>query len=124
MHTQSATPVKALTQEGVWNPNVVDLLTFNKKSNEFVFHIIEPREWTDLPTQLAQLRQKVRSYLTYVLDGDLVNDYPESIGRGISFRLDCTHPPRDQANRFVDKTAHTLDELGIRFVVKMIDNTR
>ena len=100
----------------------MDLLTFNKKDNEFVFHIIEPRAWTDLSTQLAQLRQKVQSYLTYVIDGELVHDYPESIGRGISFRLDCNQPLRDQANRFVDKTAHTLDELGIRFVVKVIDD--
>lgn len=120
MQTHSA-PGSPRQQEGVWNPHVVDLLTFNQKHNEFVFHIIEPREWTDLSTQLSQLQAKIRSYLSYVLDGALADDYPDSVGSGVAFRLDCAHRPSKKANHFVNQTAHKLDKLGIRFVVKVLD---
>jgi hypothetical protein len=120
MQPQGA-PRSPRQQEGVWNPHVVDLLTYNQKDNEFVFHILEPREWTDLSTQLAQLQAKIRSYLSYVLDGALAEDYPDSLSSGVAFRLDCSHRPSKRATNFVTQTAVKLDKLGIRFVVKVLD---
>jgi len=110
-------------QDGVWNPHVVDLLTFNQKNNEFVFHIIEPPEG-DLSTQLPQLQAKIRSYLSYVLDGTLAEDFPDSVSSGVAFRLNCAHRPSRRASHFVNRAAHELDELGIRFVVKVLDGER
>ena len=109
------------TPAGVWNPEVVDLVTFNHRRDEFVLHMIDDRDWSVPSEQLSEIREKVTSYLEYVLGGRLDRDFPDSQGRSVRFELDCCYPPSDDLAYFIEATAGKLEELGIRFSVSVID---
>ncbi len=84
---------------GVDNPRVVDLIRLDRSSDEVVLLMLEERAWGTVPDQLRQLELKFNSYLSYVLDGHLVKQYPQYESKRVRFQLDCATPPgqREQA---------------------------
>ena len=84
---------------GVHNPRVVDLIRFDSETDRVVLLMLEERAWDSDPDQLRDLEAKFNSYLSYVLDGHLVRQYPQYEGKLVRFELDCaTEPgPREQA---------------------------
>jgi hypothetical protein len=86
---------------GVANPRVVDLVSVDPASGCVVLLMLEERPWESEPRQLRQLEDKFNAYLGYVLDGHLVQQYPEYAGRAVRFRLECAEPPRGDAARML-----------------------
>ncbi len=84
---------------GVDNPRVVDLIRLDPESGEVVLLMLEERAWGTVPDQLRQLEVKFNSYLSYVLDGHMVKQYPQYESKRVRFQLDCATPPgqREQA---------------------------
>ena len=80
---------EAREQRGVDNPRVVDLIQLDPESGEVVLFMLEERAWGTVPEQLHQLEAKFNSYLSYVLDGHLVTQYPQYADRRVRIRLDC-----------------------------------
>ncbi len=81
---------------GVDNPRVVDLIRLDPSSDEVVLLMLEVRPWGTVPDQLQQLEAKFNSYLSYVLDGHLVKQYPQYQSKRVRFLLDCATPPGQQ----------------------------
>ncbi len=63
---------------GVHNPRVVDLVRLDAERDEVVLLMLEERAWGTAPEQLQQLGEKFNSYLSYVLDGHMVKQYPST----------------------------------------------
>ncbi len=78
---------------GVRNPRVVDLVSLDAQSDEVVLLMLEERAWGSEPEQLRELEAKFNSYLTYVLDGHMVKQYPQYEGKPVRFTLDCATRP-------------------------------
>lgn len=78
---------------GVHNPRVVDLIRLDTERDEVVLLMLEERPWGTVPEQLRQLEAKFNSYLAYVLDGHMVEQYPQYAGKRVCVRLDCAAPP-------------------------------
>ncbi len=78
---------------GVHNPRVVDLIRLDSERDEVVLLMLEERPWGTVPEQLRQLEAKFNSYLAYVLDGHMVEQYPQYAGTRVCVRLDCAAPP-------------------------------
>ena len=78
---------------GVDNPRVVDLIRLDPESDEVVLLMLEERAWGTEPEQLRQLEAKFNSYLSYVLDGHMVKQYPQYQSKRVRFQLDCATPP-------------------------------
>ena len=102
---------------GVKNPGVVDLISPDDDTGEVVLSILEEREWGRVSTQLEELQEKLNSYLSYVLDGFLVKEYPQYSGRPVRFDLDCAGEPRPEDRGFLTAFRNYADTQGIRFVV-------
>ena len=66
---------------GVSNPRVVDLVGLDRETGEVMLLMLEERPWGSDPAQLRQLEAKLNSYLSYVLDGFLAEQYPQYAGR-------------------------------------------
>jgi hypothetical protein len=81
---------------GVQNPNVIDLISLDSEANEVVLLMLEERPWGTVPDQLEQLDEKYNSYVSYVLDGHLVKQYPQYADKGVRIQLDCASPPGSQ----------------------------
>jgi len=59
----------------------------------FVLVMIERRKWSRDSQMLAQLEDKVHSYLSFVRDGYLYRLRPQAEGREVGFELQCRKKP-------------------------------
>ncbi len=99
---------------GVHNPRVVDLIRLDPESDEVVLLMLEERAWGTVPDQLRQLEVKFNSYLSYVLDGHMVKQYPQYKSKRVRFQLDCATPPgqREQAMLTAMRNFAGSEDLG------------
>jgi hypothetical protein len=92
-------------EPGVENARMVDLITRDAAADRVVLVMIERRPWgpdaRDLARQFSQIEEKINRYLGYVLDGFLVQQYPQYEGKAVRIRLDCAEAPQGEAARFV-----------------------
>jgi hypothetical protein len=105
---------------GVHNPLVVDLVTRDEQTGEVVLVMLEERPWGADPEQLRQLEAKFNAYLGYVLDGHMVQQYPQYAGRKVRFQLDCATSPREAERPFLTAAINFAAGEEIEFVVNVI----
>lgn len=105
---------------GVTNPRVIDLISLDGENDEVVLLILETRPWGSDSEQLAQLEDKLNSYLAYVLDGWLARQYPQYEGRKLRFQLDCASAPGDTEERFLRAAMNFAAGEGIGFTVRVV----
>jgi len=107
-------------EPGVQNPKMVDLISVEPESQKVVLVMIERRPWGAVPEQFSQIEEKINRYLGYVLDGFLVQQYPQYEGRPVVLRLDCAEAPHGEAARFVAAAAHAIASHGLELVVSVL----
>ena len=105
---------------GVFNPRVVDLIEDDPANDEVVLVMLEERPWGSDPQQLRQLEAKFNAYLSYVLGGYLVKQYPQYADRGVRFQLDCVENPRAEDQAFFTAMSNFAAGEGIRMVVRVV----
>ncbi|WP_324644866.1 DUF6572 domain-containing protein [Pseudarthrobacter sp. LT1] len=106
---------------GVHEPNVIDLVTYDSSSNEYKLIMVEERQWSEAPEQLAQLSEKINNYAMFVLDEGLLRAYPEIAGHPVCIQLDCAAPPSAEAQKLIDLASERLLGYGMRFTVNLLD---
>ncbi len=105
---------------GVHNRRVVDLISHDQDRDEVVLLMLEERPWETVEAQPRQLEDKFNSYLSYVLDGHLFEQYPQYAGKDVCFRLDCATSPRGEVERMLVSMQNFAAGEKIRFVVRVI----
>jgi hypothetical protein len=105
---------------GVENPRVIDLVTYDPKSGEYVLIMTEGRQWDGSADRVLQLQEKINNYLSFALDGQMAKEYPESVGKPIRLQLDCLAEPDADSARFIGLVREKLRPEGIRLVVNLI----
>jgi len=111
---------EAREPRGVHNPKVVDLISLDRERGEVVLLMLEERVWGSAPEQLRQLEEKFNCYLSYVLDGFLVQQFPQYQGVPVCFRLDCAMSPGDEERRMLASMKSFAASHEIRFEVGVI----
>lgn len=107
---------------GVHNPRVVDLVGFDRESDQVYLLMVENRPWGSEPaqTQLRQIENKFNAYLAYVLDGHLCAQYPQYEGKPVRVQLDCVSVPGDEEIPFLSAVHSYAANEGIEFVVNVV----
>lgn len=86
----------------VQDTNVIDLVVHDPKTDSVILCMVEVRDWGDRGALLPELQDKFSTYLTYALDGQLVNDYPAMAGKLICFELRTDFAPTPREQQFMD----------------------
>lgn len=107
-------------RRGVFNPRVVDLVSWDVEREEVVLMMLEERAWESDPEQLRQLEDKFNAYLSYALEGHMVQQYPHYENKDICFRLDCAEAPRGDAMNMLRAMQNYAANEGVRLVVQVI----
>ena len=105
---------------GVYNPKVVDLINHDREKGEVVLLMLEQRVWGSAPEQLRQLEEKFNRYLSFVLDGFLVEQFPQYKDLPVCFRLDCAAAPGDEERKLLSSMKSFAGTHDIRFEVNVI----
>ena len=107
----------AAEPRGVFNPRVVDLVSWDAEREEVLLTMLEVRPWESDEEQLRQLEDKFNAYLSYVLDGHMVQQYPEYEGCRVRFELECASSPREDERPFLTAMGNFAAAEQIEFVV-------
>lgn len=107
-------------QPGVENAKVVDLIKAEAGGDLLTLTMIERRPWGADPRQFQQIEEKINRYLGYVLDGFLVEHYPQFEGKRVQLRLQCAEAPHGEAVRFVAAATDAIEAQGIGFIVDVV----
>ncbi len=112
---------QAKLDRGVHNPRIIDLITRDEARGEVVLAMIEERPWDTHPEQLEQLNDKLDSYLSYALDGHLVEQYPQYAGYPVQLRLDCVSEPRGTTVDLLKAARQVAAQYGIRLLTRVLE---
>ena len=111
---------RAEERRGVFNPRVVDLVSWDAEREEVVLMMLEERPWESDPEQIRQLEDKFNAYLAYVLDGHMVKQYPHYENKDVCFQLDCAESPRGEVENMLRAMQNYAASERVRFVVQVI----
>lgn len=105
---------------GVRDPRLIDLITYDPKSGEYVLIMTENREWDGSADRVLELQEKLNNYLSFALDGQMARQYPESVGKPLRLQLDCLSIPDPETSRLIEMVREKLRADGIRLVVNLV----
>ena len=82
---------------GVANPAVIDLFAHDRKTDQVLLAMHEPRPWDGSDERLHELQEKFNAYVSFLLDGEMIAAHPELAGKSARIELRCDHMPDERA---------------------------
>ena len=107
--------IDEMSERGVENPRVIDLISHHEHENIIELKIVEMRPWADSREQLEQLQEKINNYLDYLLDGFFLQQYPQYAGIPITILLECDNTPTPNVSKFLTAAKSFVKSTGIEF---------
>jgi len=105
---------------GVEQAGVIDFFAHDTKTDEVLLVMFESRPWDDSDFQLFQVQEKFNAYVSFLLDGELVDAHPELTGKKGRIELRCAEMPKGRAldllNAIHDQLA--LQEIRVEVIVE------
>jgi hypothetical protein len=104
---------------GVANPAVIDLFGLDQKTGEVLLVMNEERRWDGSDERLHEVQEKFNAYVSFLLDGEMLDAHPELKGKRARIELHCADMPDERAVELLgmihDQLA--LQEIGMEVVV-------
>ena len=100
--------------------NVIDLLAHDPATDEVVMTIVEPRPWEGTDQHVYQLQEKINAYLSFALDGEMLEQLPQLKGKSVRVQLDCVQEPDAKTAYFIDIVRSQIGFQGIEFSVCVV----
>jgi uncharacterized protein DUF6572 len=83
----------------------IDVVAHDDATDEALLVMVEYRDWSKGGNLLEDLQEKLDCYLSYVLDGQLKEDYPHLAGKAVHIQLGTRHPPGERELEFLRQVA-------------------
>ena len=114
-HNQEATAASGLAQAGV-----IDYLGFDAETEAVLLVMTETRPWSNPEEQLFQLQEKLNAYLSFILDGEMSEAYPQFDQKKVTIRLETYEKPPELSYGFLQQVYEQcrLQEIDFEVVVK------
>ena len=104
---------------GVENPTVIDFVGHNSRTDQVTLAMVEERVWDGSEERLLQLQTKINNYLSFVLDGQFAQLYPDLRDKSLIFQLDCSFAPDANTYSFLNQVRNALTNHKIGWAVKV-----
>ena len=98
---------------------VINFIFNSPDGEEYVLVLVESRPW-DEPGVIDELADRIDLVVRYVLDGDLVREFPETAGRSVRVHVDHLAPADTDAAAFFLLAADRLGQRGLRFTAEQL----
>lgn len=100
------------------NPEIVDVVSVDHRYGCVVLDISDHYDWTNEQEHLKMLQKKVNAYVQFIKSGQLVDVYPDALGKSPVIHVACYYSPSHTAKTFFDEAAPCLEAEGIRLTYK------
>jgi len=105
---------------GVEHAHVIDIVADDAKTGEVVLIMLEPRPWDGSELRLFELQEKVNAYLSFALDGEMAEAYPELMSRPLRLQVDCVGMPDETVVDFLSVVREQIGFQGINLEVRVM----
>ena len=105
---------------GVEHAHVIDLIADDTKSGEVTLIMLEERPWDGSELRLFQLQEKINAYLSFALDGEMAEAYPQFADRKLRLQLDCVGMPDSSVVQFLSMVREQIAFQGINLEVRVM----
>lgn len=102
---------------GLEHPGVLDALAHDPESNRLILAMYERRPWTGGDAQLFQLQEKLNAYLSFALDGELREAFPQFAEVPVQIQLRTVYDPDHRAADLMRRMREQLSFQQIEFSV-------
>ncbi len=106
-------------QRGVEFPHVIDVIAHDSKTDEVTLVMLEARPWDGSEQRLYQLQEKINAYLSFALDGEMQEAYPQFKGKSVRLQLDCVGMPDSGVVEFLGMVREQIGFQGINLEVRV-----
>ena len=106
---------------GLEHPGVLDAFAHDTRANKVVLAMYEGRPWSGEDWQLFQLQEKLNAYVSFVLDGELAEGFPDLVGKPVEIQLRSIHEPDARTLDLIEQVRQQLALQQIAFAVIRID---
>jgi hypothetical protein len=98
------------------NSDVIDAVGIETATGDIVLTIADSLDWESAETEhLEMLQDKLNAYLRFIQSGELLETYPDAVGRRAVISLVGRCEPSATALRFLDATRQTIEAAGFGF---------
>lgn len=105
---------------GVEFAHVIDLIADDTKTGEVTLIMLEQRPWDGSELRLFQLQEKINAYLSFALDGEMLEAYPQFASRKLRLQLDCVGMPGNDVVGFLSMVRDQIAFQGINLEVRVM----
>ena len=98
-------------KRGVEHAGVIDLITRDAAGGRVELVMFEARPWLngdEGEAQLYQLQEKLNAYMSFALDGEMAEAYPELAGQPLRLVLKCMDMPPGPAVEFLSQVREQI----------------
>lgn len=107
---------------GLENPGVLDAFAHDARENRLVLAMYETRPWNGGDRQLFQLQEKLNAYLSFVLDGEMREAYPQFADKPVCIQLRTVYEPGEHASSLLRRVREQLELQEIQFEIVQISD--
>lgn len=107
---------------GIQNPGVLDAFAHDTRANRLVLAMYETRPWEGGEQQLFQLQEKLNAYLSFLLDGEMTESFPQLAGLPAEIQLRAAFEPPEEAWELIRRAREQIKFQNITLeVVQMAE---
>ena len=82
--------------------------------------LVENKPWGASSDQSFILQEKLNAYLSFILDGEMLDAYPAFRNKSVRLVLECVKPPTGRMLEFLQLVHDQCALQGIQFMVDVI----
>ena len=105
-------------RRGVEHTGVIDLIGHDAANGRVELVMFEPRAWGGGEEQLFELQEKLNAYLSFALDGEMADAYPQLATLPLCVVLRCMEAPSAEAVELLVQVREQIALQGIDLEVR------
>lgn len=96
---------------GIERTGMLDAFAHDTREDVLVLAMFETRPWEYGERQLWQLQEKLNAYVSFILDGEMKENFPHLEGKPVRIELRTSFEPSERALGFLGRAR---DQLGLQ----------
>lgn len=105
---------------GVQHTNSIDVIAHDPASDVVTLIMSETRPWDGSDRRLFELQEKANAYVSFALDGEMLEIYPQFAGKNCRLLLETSSKLDPPALALVAAIRGQISFQGIDFVVRVV----
>ena len=104
---------------GIERTGMLDAFAHDTREDVLVLAMFETRPWDLGERQLFQLQEKLNAYVSFILDGEMKENFPHLLGKSVRIELRTSYEPSERALGFLGRARDqlALQQISLEVVV-------